>query len=45
MSFTYASENLIFTIRRKLYEGIIYKDISWFDSKDRAPGVLTNIMS
>jgi ATP-binding cassette subfamily B (MDR/TAP) protein 1 len=45
LTYSYTSENLIFTIRRKLFEGIIYKDISWFDSKDRAPGVLTNIVS
>jgi ABC-type multidrug transport system fused ATPase/permease subunit len=43
--FFYAGENLTFDIRNLLYKGIIYKDISWFDSKDRAPGVLSNILS
>lgn len=45
LSFTHVSENLIFEVRKKLFDGIIYKDISWFDSKDRAPGVLTNVVS
>ena len=43
--FFYCGENLTFDIRNLLYRGIIYKDISWFDSKDRAPGVLSNILS
>lgn len=41
----YVGENLTFTIRKMLFAGIIYKHISWFDSKDKAPGVLTNILS
>ena len=36
---------MTFDIRNLLYKGIIYKQISWFDSKDRAPGVLSNIIS
>jgi ATP-binding cassette subfamily B (MDR/TAP) protein 1 len=44
-SFGYVGENLTFTIRKKLFEGIIYKHVSWFDSKDRAPGILSNILS
>jgi ABC-type multidrug transport system fused ATPase/permease subunit len=43
--FFIAGENLTFDIRNLLYKGIIFKDISWFDSKDRAPGVLSNILS
>lgn len=38
-------ENLVFTIRTKLFAGIIYKHVSWFDSKDRAPGIITNILA
>jgi len=45
MSFSTASENLIFRIRMMLFEGIIFKDISWFDSKDTAPGVLSNVLA
>jgi hypothetical protein len=32
-------------MRKKLFKGMIYKYISWFDNKERAPGVLTNIFS
>src|SRR3569833_240883 len=38
-------ENLTFTVRKMLFAGIIYKDISWFDSKEKAPGVLSNVLS
>jgi len=41
----YASENLIYTFRKLLWEGILYKHVAWFDNIDRAPGVLTNILS
>jgi len=43
--FTYTGENLTLHYRRALYEGIIYKHIAWFDSKDKAPGVLSNVLS
>jgi len=43
--FYYAGENLTFDIRNLLYRGIIFKDLSWFDSKDRAPGILSNILT
>ena len=43
--FYYAGENLTHDIRNLLYRGIIFKDISWFDRKDRAPGILSNILS
>jgi len=32
-------------LRKKLFEGILYKQVSWFDNKERAPGVLTNILA
>jgi hypothetical protein len=36
---------LTFTIRKNLFTGIIHKHIAWFDSKDKAPGILTNILA
>lgn len=41
----YLGENLTFALRKKLFNAIIYKDPSWFDRKDRAPGILSNILS
>jgi ATP-binding cassette subfamily B (MDR/TAP) protein 1 len=38
-------ENLTYTFRQKLFEGILYKQVSWFDNKERAPGVLTNMLA
>ena len=43
--YVHAGENLTFDIRNLLYKGIIYKHLAWFDGKDRAPGVLSNILS
>jgi ATP-binding cassette subfamily B (MDR/TAP) protein 1 len=43
--FVQLGENLTFTLRKKLFEGIIYKQVSWFDNKERAPGALTNILA
>lgn len=43
--FAFTGENLTYTVRKLLWEGIIYKHISWFDNRERAPGVLTNILS
>lgn len=43
--YSYLGENLTFTLRQKLFDAILYKDPSWFDRKDRAPGVLSNILS
>ena len=28
-----------------LFEGIIYKQTQWFDSKERAPGILSSVLS
>lgn len=44
-SFGYIGENLTYYVRNKLFSGIIYKQVSWFDSKDRAPGILSNVLS
>jgi len=43
--FMYVGENLTFDVRNELYKGIIYKHLAWFDSKDRAPGILSNVLS
>ncbi|CDW87364.1 abc transporter [Stylonychia lemnae] len=38
-------ENLSCAIRTKLYSTIVKKNLSWFDRKDRAPGILISIFS
>lgn len=38
-------ENLTFTLRVKLFESYLSKHIGWFDNKNRAPGILTNILT
>jgi len=38
-------ENLTFTLRVKLFAAILRKNIGWFDNKNRAPGILTNIIT
>lgn len=43
-SFGYGSENLTNQIRFELFEAILYKHIGWFDNKNRAPGILGNII-
>ena len=45
MSFKSLGENLIYRVRVKLFGEIMHKDVPWFDHKDYAPGVLTNILS
>ena len=44
LAFGYGSENLTYRLRALLFEAILYKHIGWFDSKDRAPGVLGNVI-
>ena len=36
---------MTFDFRKKLFTEIIHKHFSWFDSKDSAPGILSNILS
>jgi ABC-type multidrug transport system fused ATPase/permease subunit len=36
---------LIRDLRIELFQAIIYKQVSWFDREDRAPGIITNLMS
>ena len=38
-------EKMITRLRVKLLTEILHKQISWFDREDRAPGVLTSVMS
>lgn len=38
-------ENLTYSVRLDLIRGIMYKQLSWFDSESRAPGVLTGVLS
>ena len=38
-------EKLTKNLRVKLIEEILHKQISWFDRQDRAPGIITNIIS
>jgi len=44
LCFSLGGENLTYKLRVKLFEAILMKDIGWFDSKDKAPGVLTNVI-
>jgi len=43
--FGITGENLTFNVRRDFLRGILYKQVQWFDREDRAPGILTNILS
>ena len=38
-------EKLTFRLRMNLVDEIMHKQISWFDREDRAPGIITNIIS
>jgi ABC-type multidrug transport system fused ATPase/permease subunit len=38
-------ENLTYALRVKLFEAYLSKHIGWFDNKNRAPGILTNILT
>ena len=38
-------ERLSYRLRLDLLQGVLYKQISWFDREERAPGILTNIMA
>ena len=38
-------EKLTFTLRLQLLDEIVHKQIAWFDREDRAPGIITNIIS
>lgn len=43
--YAFLGENLTYTVRNKLFAGILYKHLAWFDNKERAPGILSNTLS
>ena len=43
--FAVTGENLTYNVRRDLMRGILFKQVEWFDREDRAPGILTNVLS
>lgn len=45
LCFGYGGDNLTLRLRIKLFEAYLNKHIGWFDNKERAPGVLTNIIT
>ena len=45
LCFGWGGDNLTLKLRVKLFEAILRKHIGWFDNKDRAPGILTNIIT
>lgn len=45
LCFGWGGDNLTLRLRVKLFESILRKHIGWFDNKDRAPGILTNIIT
>ena len=40
-----SGENLTHSVRKLLFKGIIFKQVSWFDDEKKAPGVLTTVLS
>jgi ATP-binding cassette subfamily B (MDR/TAP) protein 1 len=45
LCFRVASDKLTATMRGKLFAAMIRKNVAWFDSKSRAPGVLTTSLT
>lgn len=43
--FFVAGEELTRNVRVQLFTEIVYKNISWFDDKTRAPGILSMVFS
>jgi len=43
--FAAMGEKLTYILRMSLIEEILHKQVAWFDDKERAPGILTNIIS
>lgn len=39
------AENITLNMRSNLYRAIVKKDIGWFDNRENAPGVLTNVLA
>lgn len=45
LCFGYGGDNLTHTLRVRLFEALLRKHVGWFDDKNRAPGVLSNILT
>lgn len=45
MCFKVAGDKLTAKMRERLFSAIIRKNVSWFNSKSRAPGVLTTCLT
>ena len=45
LCFGFGGDNLTLKLRNNLFEAILRKHVGWFDNKDRAPGILTNIIT
>jgi ATP-binding cassette subfamily B (MDR/TAP) protein 1 len=43
--FAVTGENLTLAVRCKLFTALIYKQVAWYDRKDKAPGIISNILS
>lgn len=43
--FGITGETLTTSVRIDLMKGIMYKQLCWFDSESKAPGVLTNVLA
>ena len=43
--FGLGGENLTLKLRITLFKSILRKHVGWFDSEDKAPGILTNIIT
>lgn len=43
--FGLGGENLTLLLRIKLFDAVLRKHVGWFDSADKAPGILTNIIT
>ena len=45
LCFGFGADNLIHTLRVMLFEAILRKNIGWFDDKQKAPGILSNMLT
>lgn len=43
--YQYTGEKLTHDVRKKLFKEILHKQVSWFDRRNRASGVLTTLFS
>ena len=45
LCFGFGGDNLTHVLRVKLFEAFLRKHIGWFDDKQRAPGIMSNILT